>query len=596
MDYQLLTQLIIELIGGERNLLALELKHATLILQLKKPNQVQTDSLSAINHILSMTCQDQQLRLGLGPHARQIYLQLLTQTKLVESAEGTAQAVPQNRLSQMIDVFTDLFQPLIYVLIGAGITKGTIDTLIVLSIIPTASITTIVLQTLSNSLFYFLPIFIAATAAQRFKTDQFVAMTIAASLVYPGILQLVQLASPELMGFTILSAENNRGIWPIVVCVYLCSILGRRVNQRFHNSFRNLLTPFTLLVVMVPITLLISGPLLNSVQQLIADWMDISKAISPLLQMGILASTWHLLHIIGIGLPLSNVSLSLVQNPHSGLALALILAIFSQSGAILGVWLKTCDPRLKQICAGSMLASLLGISSPGIYAVTLRYKTPFLCAMIAAMLGAVTFALLNMLLLKHPEPLLSSKSYWPITIAATAVSMVCATLLSYWSYRERQLHGKAPHQTHLDTIYAPLNGQLNTLEQLNDGLFSIGVMGQGVAIVPTDPQLRAPIDGSVTQIDSHSLTLSSHAGIELLIQIGLGNNQLDEPGLIAHCQVGDSIQRGQLLAELPLSVHLNEAQNLYVPIVITNSENYYVTYPDHQITDTTPNQVIMTVN
>ncbi|CAG9295271.1 PTS glucose transporter subunit IIA [Celerinatantimonas diazotrophica] len=597
MDRQLLTQLILELIGGGRNLLTLELTHATLVVQLKKPDQVQTDSLTAINDILSMTLQDQQLRLGLGPNCRQVYQQLLTQTGLTESTDGFAQVVKKNGLSQLIDILTDLFQPLIYVLIGAGITKGVIDVLLALTIIPPASITAIILQTVSNSLFYFLPIFIAATAAKRFQTDQFIVMTIAASLVYPGVMQFMQsVSSPQFKGAAIIMANSSRYIWPIVVCVYVSSLLGRWLNKHFHESCRTLLTPFTLLAVMMPATLIITGPLLNTVRQLVMHGVDITQTIAPMLPLGILASSWHLLQILGIGSPLANEGLTFAQLPRSQLALILILATYSQSGAILGVWIKTHDLHLKRLCAGSLLASLLGVSLPGIFAVTLRYKTPFLCAMVSAGIGALAIGLLSLILRVPPATLPESVSYWPIAISATVLTAMCSTVLSYWCYQEHRPHHKQRHKADLETIYAPFNGHLRPLEQLDDGLFSIGVMGQGIAITPINTQLRAPVDGTVTQIDSHTLTLTSHTGIELLIQTGLNNHRLDEPGLMAHCQRGDQITRGQLLAELTHPSHGDEKLNLDVPIVITNSENYHVTFPEHQITDATFNQVIMTVN
>lgn len=120
------------------------------------------------------------------------------------------------------------------------------------------------------------------------------------------------------------------------------------------------------------------------------------------------------------------------------------------------------------------------------------------------------------------------------------------------------------------TLHAPFSGWLVDLAQVPDEAFASGMVGAGVAIDPTDAQVRAPFDGVVAGLPAtrHAITLRSAGGIEVLIHIGLDTVALAGAGFTAHVAEGDTVRTGDLLLSLDLDRIVEGARSLISPIVV----------------------------
>jgi len=127
-----------------------------------------------------------------------------------------------------------------------------------------------------------------------------------------------------------------------------------------------------------------------------------------------------------------------------------------------------------------------------------------------------------------------------------------------------------------EIVYAPLRGKAVQLEEMNDGVFSEGMIGPGITIAPDDGNVYAPFDGSVGMIfeTRHALGLLSNAGTELLIHMGIDTVQLKGQGFEIFVSEGEQFQKGKLLAKMDLHYLKEAGYSAMTPVVVTNSDMF----------------------
>lgn len=136
-------------------------------------------------------------------------------------------------------------------------------------------------------------------------------------------------------------------------------------------------------------------------------------------------------------------------------------------------------------------------------------------------------------------------------------------------------------------IYAPVSGTAIVLNQVQDPAFATGLLGKGIAIMPSDGKVVAPCDATVDTLfdTAHAVTLISDFGAEILIHIGLDTVNLKGKFYTAHVQNGQQVKKGQLLIEFDLDAIKAEGYDTVTPMVICNSEHYRTisTYTGKQV-------------
>lgn len=125
-------------------------------------------------------------------------------------------------------------------------------------------------------------------------------------------------------------------------------------------------------------------------------------------------------------------------------------------------------------------------------------------------------------------------------------------------------------------IYSPLDGKLVSLEDVNDGVFSEKMLGDGIAIEPNNGNVYAPFDGKIAMIfdTKHAIGLTSNDGVELLIHIGIDTVQLNGKHYKIKVNVDDKVKKGDLIAEFDLKGIQNDGYRTITPIIVSNTDNY----------------------
>ncbi|MGZ0087420.1 PTS sugar transporter subunit IIA [Caldibacillus thermoamylovorans] len=132
--------------------------------------------------------------------------------------------------------------------------------------------------------------------------------------------------------------------------------------------------------------------------------------------------------------------------------------------------------------------------------------------------------------------------------------------------------GKQPPKE--ETIVAPLSGTIVPLEDVPDPVFAQKMMGDGIAIDPTDGDVVAPVDGEIIQLfpTKHAIGLRSEAGVELLIHVGIDTVSMNGEGFTAYVKAGDRVKRGERLLSVDVSLVREKAKSAITPIIITNGD------------------------
>ncbi|MFJ7950228.1 PTS glucose transporter subunit IIA [Lysinibacillus sp. NPDC096418] len=130
------------------------------------------------------------------------------------------------------------------------------------------------------------------------------------------------------------------------------------------------------------------------------------------------------------------------------------------------------------------------------------------------------------------------------------------------------------------SIYAPVDGEILSLEQVPDPIFSDKMLGEGLAIMPTKGHIHAPINGTVMHVaqTKHAIGLRSKDGTELLIHIGLETVSLKGKGFTVLVKEGDIVSVGQLIVAVDWDFIEANAKSIITPIVITNSAARQIQY------------------
>ncbi|SEL72337.1 PTS system, beta-glucosides-specific IIC component [Kosakonia sacchari] len=599
MNTEVLAGNILKLVGGENNVATLVHCATRLRFKIIDNSKVNQPELEALDGVITVVKGSGQLQVVIGNRVPDVFRAIGAISGLLDDNKNK-QTVPEQKnsaslLGRLIDLVSGIFTPLLGAMAAAGVLKGALAIVLAAGWMTSAETTYIILHAASDSLFYFLPMLLAITSARKFETNIFVAVSIAGALIYPSIQQLFTAGNPvTFFGLPVMMMKYTGTVIPIIFSVWLMSIFERFLNRHIHESVRNILTPFFLLTLMVPLTLMTIGPVGVSVSEAVASLFVTIYSVNPIIASALMAAAWQVLVIFGVHWGFVTVFINDISvMGHSYLKAASSPSVFAQSGALLAVMLRTKDKKLKALAGSSFIASLFGITEPGVYGVTLKLKKPFICAVIAAGFGGaiVGYAKSSAISMGMPGlltlPIFYGEGFIGFIIGcivAFASSLVLTLLVGFDDPAPQPTPGeKRSVETTAaanvapvvdEQIAAPISGQVIPLTAVDDKVFSSGTVGQGFAIVPDEGRVYSPVDGHIAStFDSgHAIGISSTGGAEILIHVGINTVQLEGQYFQMQVKEGDVVQKGQLLLTFDLDEIKKAGYDTVTPVIVTNSE------------------------
>ena len=599
-DYDKLAVDIIKAVGGKENIVKASRCATRLRLVLKETTNEAKENVSNLTGVITVVESGGQFQVVIGTHVGKVFDKVASELNL---DSNTIEDEPKaSILNRIIATMSAVFAPFIYILAAAGILQGCLILINMANPSFSSTGTYEVLSFMSWAPFTFLPIFIAITASKHFKCNAFIAVACCAALVSPTWAEIAsRIANGEsvrFLGISLAETTYTSSVLPPLFLVWILSYVERFVDKKLPEVIKSLFTPFICMIVMVPLTILVIGPLSDSLATGIANGYNYLYNLAPAVAAAVIGGLWQVVVIFGVHWGVTPMCLANYDLYGMDTFQAFqTMAVIAQAGAVFGVFVKARNKQTKNIALSAGVTGIFGITEPAIYGVNLRFKKPFICGCIAGAIGAVVGSFFNIAYYAYaglPGLLTVVNSITPDNPKSIIGMLLGAAISFFGAIALVQIVGIGEKETNeekqdkkieegqpilnmgINAIKSPISGKVIELEKVNDPVFSSGAMGKGIAIEPMDNKVYAPFNGTIEFIaeTKHAIGLLSEDGVEVLIHVGMDTVKMQGRGFNVKTSVNSKIKAGDLLLEFDRNAIEKEGYSLITPVVITNADNY----------------------
>ena len=606
MDYKKVAEKILERVGGKNNVQGLVHCMTRLRFKLKDESIVDDELVKKTKGVMGIMKKGGQYQIIIGNEVGAVYKEIcqLGNFQSDSTPKNEKQKENQGVVSSILDTISGIMSPVIPAIIGAAMIKVLLTVLPMIGILSESSETYKLLAAIGDGAFFFMPVLIAMSAAKKFNTNSYYAVSIALIILHPNFISLLNDAKEAgttvaFFGFIpVTYASYSYSVIPIILSVWALSYIEVFVDKITPNITKNFLKPMLVVLITAPIVMVAIGPLgtifgnvLSSIVYFIHDKLGF-------ISVGLVAAVFPFIVMTGMHHTFTPIKLGMIATTgfEGFICIAEFCSNLAQGAAALAVSIKSKNKDLKQTSGSSAFSALVaGITEPALYGTTLRLKRPMIGACIGAGLGGLVGGFFNLKCYGIATPAIvtlpqyiekgnpKSIIYALITLLVTIIGSFIATYLIGFEDpieeddEDEDLNIKIsePLNTGIK-ICSPLEGDLVELSKVNDATFASGVMGKGAAIIPSKGQLVSPFDGTIEAFFNthHAMGLKSEDGVEVLIHVGIDTVELGGKYFTPKKKQGDTIKANEVILEFDIEAIKNEGYDVITPIIIINSDNY----------------------
>jgi PTS system beta-glucosides-specific IIC component len=615
--YKQLAQDIIKNVGGKENINGLTHCITRLRFKLKDESIANDDVLKNMEDVVTVMKSGGQYQVVIGNHVEAVYKDVIEIIDLDNLNTSSETKKSGNILDKGIDIISGIFQPVLGIMAACGMLKGLNALFVALGLYSATSGGYMVINAAGDALFTFLPLFLGYTSARKFGLKPMLGLALGAAMCYPAIqgssisagadamytlFKGTMFASPvyiDFFGLPIISMDYTGTVVPIIFVVYFASKCEKLFNKFVPDLVKFFFVPMLTLLVTLPVALIVIGPIATFGSTLISEAVLSIRDFSPLLAGAIVGFSWQILVIFGLHWGFIPVYINNVMTlGYDNVMMPFFACTFATSAVVLAIFIKTKDKKLKEMAIPNFISGIFGVTEPAIYGMLLPLKKPFIISCIASGIGGAFYGFFNlrkfitggMGIFELPAMIEPNGGMGNLIVALSgmAISMVVAFVLTMVLYKDKEevkeVENKVKEETkevkstklEKEIVVSPIKGEVLNLSDIEDAAFSSGVLGQGVAIIPSDGKVVAPVDGVVTTLfpSLHAIGILSDEGVEVLIHIGLNTVQLEGRGFEACIKQGDRITKGQTILKFDIDVIKESGYSVVTPIVVTNSSQF----------------------
>lgn len=602
--YEGLARDIVRLVGGKENVTQAYHCQTRLRFTLADEGKADEKAIKAHDGVVGVIHGAGQFQVCIGPHVADVFEEV---EKLVDTGEKDAEAPAEKKgaFDRVIDFVAGTFQPIIPALSGAGMVKAVMALLTTFELISTDSQTYQMLNIFADGVFYFLPILLAFTEAQKLKCNPVLAAGVAAMLLHPSWSAFVSAAEPvsffEVIPFTL--ASYGSSVIPIILVVFVQSFVEKWLNRHVPASVNLVFVPMLTFLVMGTLAFSVLGP----IGYIVGEWLSIfftflaeNAAWVPAVLIGGLCPVMVMFGIHNGIAPLGPIQMAdlgydSIWGPGN------IVSNMAQASAGLVVALRSKKDR--KVAMPGAITAFMGITEPILYGTNLPKKYPLVAAMIGGACGGLYAGLTQ----THrfatgsgglPAVLLYIGDGTMQHLINIIIAMVIAVVVSggltfvLFGRFERDDEpaaekGGLPEPTASaepapapalasGTLVAPIAGEVLPMESCSDPIFAGKGMGDGCVVVPADGALVSPCAGTVSLVadTGHAVGLVSDQGAEILIHIGIDTVNLGGRPFTAHVAPGDRVSAGQPLMDVDLTQIEAAGLSTETMVIVTNTPDF----------------------
>lgn len=599
MQYQVLNNKIIELVGGKENIQAVVHCMTRLRFTLKDREKADTEALKSMDDVIDVVNNNVSYQIIIGTHVADVYDELVTMLGIKNDVDEIVEDKPKkNIVKSILDVVSESMTPILEPIICAGLLAALLSIISLTGIISADSSTYKIFDALRVAVFYFLPILMAMSSAKRLGASPYLAVALAATILSDPINGVAGL---KLFSISLPQITYANSFIPILLAVWFMGYVTKIVKKIVPNALQYFLTPLLIMLITLPATLLVFGPLgyylgegiiqfFNLLMEYVGSWfvMMLYSALQPFIVM------------LGAGNFIMPVVAALISADGYDPAFisSATISDIAVGGAMLGYFLRTRNSKQKQLFGTVTLSAILGVTEPAIYGVFVKFRRPFIAVMIGGGLGGLFAGLTGVKAYSIAWGLFGLPAYigkgdfmnlW-LMVTAVIISFVGAAIAAYVlgipaedgvPSQESAIKPKAVQvdsESRYTTLFidSVVDGKLVQLSEINDAAFSSGAMGKGVGIYPNVNQIASPITGTITAVfpTKHALGITGSNGVEVLVHIGIDTVELEGQFFDVLVKQGDSVKSGQPIVDVDFEKVKAAGYEIPVIIIITNTNEY----------------------
>ena len=511
-----------------------------------------------------------------------------------------------SKLKSVLKSISNIFVPMIPAFVGTGIVAGiaaVLSNLVVAGDLNAATWQQYIdiMNILKNALFAYLTIYVGINAANEFGATPTLGGVIGGVVMLTGM-------NPENPIKNIFTGQplsaGQGGMLGVLLAVWLLSIVEKKLHEVVPESVDIIVTPTISLIIIGLLEIFLIMPLAGFVSDHLIGGINGILNIGGAFSGFVLGIAFLPMVMLGLHQILGPIHMEMIaKTGQTNLLPILAMAGAGQVGAALAIWAKLRKDRtLVQNIKGALPVGILGVGEPLIYGVTLPMGRPFITACIGGGIGGAIIGFFGNVgaIATGPSGValipLIAHGKWIIYLLGLVGAYIGGFLATYFFGIPKDAKMKADNfgknvqmetlQPTLrvvttpaferSTVYAPMTGKVKDLSEVEDEVFSSGMLGNGIAIEPTNGQVNSPVDGIVTTVfpTKHAIGVTSDDGVEILIHIGMDTVELNGEGFESFVKQNERVKKGDLLIRVNLDKIKAAGLSMITPIVVTNSNSY----------------------
>ena len=491
-------------------------------------------------------------------------------------------------------------------------------------------------NTFASAPFTFLPVLIGFSATKKFGGNAFLGAAMGMIMVHPDLLNAYQIGISDppvwnILGLNVAAIGYQGTVLPVLAVSWILANIEKRLRKVTPSWLDNLTTPLLSILVTSFLTFIFVGPVLREAGNLLAAGITWLYNTLGFVGGAIFGLTYAPITMTGMHHSFIAIETQLLaDSAHTGGSFIFSTASMNnvaQGAAVLAVLMLTKNDKLKSICSASGVSALLGITEPAMFGVTLKLKYPFYAAIIGSGVGSAYLAWTRTLAQAlGAAGLPGFISMKPEDYGHFAIGLVLSMAVSFgltvvfWkkmgiekdlettgadakvvnadkedavvnSDTEKKIETEATvtetaaepapeTQAAKDiTFTSPMKGKVLPVKESADEMFASKMLGDGIAVDPTDGTVYAPCDGTVSLLfpTKHAVGIKSADGVELLIHVGINTVQLDGEGFEAFVTQGDTVKKGDKLLKADLDFIRKKELNPQTMMIFPEAVNLDIT-------------------
>ena len=637
MDHKSVAQRVLKDVGGTGNIVAAAHCATRLRLVLKSQDKVDQVAIDNDEDLKGSFLNAGQFQIIVGPGDVNEVHKYLIAAGAPEASKDDLKSIAAkqgNIVSRFIKTIADIFVPLIPVLVGGGMlmalnslltSKGIFGPQAVIELFPEWADFADIVNLLSAAPFAFLPVLVGFSATKVFGGNPYLGLTMGAAMVSPALMNgynvAASLAGAEgtdpmkywnLFGLQVQQAGYQGTVLPIMLVAFILSHIEKFFHKVLKGTIDFIFTPTLTILITGFLTFLLVGPPMFQLGTWLGEGINWLYTVAGPLG-GLLFGTFYAFIVMtGMHQAFPPIEMSLWATGGSFIFVVASMSNVAQGGAAAGVALTTKNKKIKGIASAAAPSAFLGITEPAMFGVNLALRWPFYIAIVSAGIGSMVTSILGIKAgklgaagyLGFPSIEATVGAGIPGFLGCLVLTTVIAFVASFiWGKKVEagnteeaeapvatEASAEAPSAASAETsgegveLGAHLVGTVVPLVDVKDPTFSSGALGAGTAVEPTEGKLYAPADGKITVAfpTGHAYGLRTEDGLDLLMHIGMDTVELDGKHFTPKVAKGDTVKRGDVIAEFDIPAIKAAGYPLATPLVITNSKKLAESVQDAQ--------------